>query len=102
MHKKASAHSSVMDWKHLEPGKILHLERRPGHDTVMLETMSTMVLVMPSGCSKARGARCRRGADAQEDVGGKQRAEQHDFRRQKSQMPTLALNKPVSWRGSTV
>ena len=52
--------------------------------TVMLETMSTMVLVMPSGmfsrpCGQLPGV----GADAQQDVGGKQRAEQHDFGSQK-------------------
>src|SRR5258708_37733625 len=101
MPRKASAQISVMAWYILNLAKSFIFSDAHAITTVMLEQMRTMVFVMPSGmfnkpCGESPGAAPTR--SRMKDENNAPNNITSDAR--KSHMPTLALHKPVSARGS--
>ena len=95
MHRNVSASSSVQAWKNLNFPNCPTLHATQAMSVVMAESASTSVLmraqrhVLPAVRPFAG-----RGADAQQHIGGKKPAEEHDFGREKKPDADLGVVKP--------
>ena len=93
MPKNASAHKTVQAWKILNRPNCFIFNDAQAMTTVMVEMIRTRVLNVPIGMFSQPCGQFSRRADAQQDVGGEQRAEQHDFRREKQPDADLGVVK---------
>jgi hypothetical protein len=101
--EKAQGTHSVTLWKRRYLEKLPAFKAAQPSTTVTDEVISTAVLKVPMGMlSNAVRPVEGIGANAQENIGGEQAAEEHDFGGQEQPDADLGVVEPVSWRAFTV